>query len=448
MNRKNILTRRRFLTGTLGAAILGPYVITSDALGRDVRPSPSNRIGLGGIGVGGRGGGHMRAQAQFADVQVLAVADVDKNRRLKHKQYIEGHYSKVLGSTYAGCDAYADFRELLDRPDIDAVVLGTPDHWHALGTIFAAKAGKDIYCEKPMASTIGDGRAASDAVTRYGRVFQTGSQERSRDNCRFACELVQNGRLGKIHTIRTFLPTGDKHSGATGPVPVPDGFDYDMWLGPAPWEPYHPRRCHGSFRWVMDYSDGELTDRGAHVNDIALLAAGPFLKGPATIEGRGTFIKDPLWDVPYKYHIEFTYANGVRFIVDSSNAPGDAICSITRAHRGILFEGDRGRLFVAIHGGALAADPPSLLQETIGPNEIHFGRSRDHRRNWIEAIKTRGETVAPAEDGHRTASFCHLTLIACRLQRKLKWDFETERFIGDDEANSMVNRPMRSPWHL
>jgi len=192
MNRKNSFTRRTFLTSAASAALVGPYIISSDALGRDIRPSPSNRIGMGGIGVGGRGGGHMRAQAQFPDVQVLAVSDVDKNRRLKNKKYIEGHYSKILGTTYAGCDDYADFRELLDRPDIDAVVLGTPDHWHALGAIFAARAGKDIYCEKPMASTIGDGRAAADAVRRYGRIYQTGSQERSRDNCRFACELVQN----------------------------------------------------------------------------------------------------------------------------------------------------------------------------------------------------------------------------------------------------------------
>jgi predicted dehydrogenase len=448
MNHKNSFTRRAFLKSAASAALVGPYVITSDALGRDLRPSPSNRIGMGGIGVGGRGGGHMRAQAQFPDVQVLAVSDVDKNRRLKNKQYIEGHYSKVLGTTYAGCDDYADFRELLDRPDIDAVVLGTPDHWHALGTIFAARAGKDIYCEKPMASEIGDGRAAADAVRRYGRIYQTGSQERSRDNCRFACELVQNGRLGKIHTVRTFLPTRDRRSGATGPQPIPDGFDYEMWLGPAPWEPYHGRRCHGSFRWIMDYSDGELTDRGAHTNDIALLAAEPFLKGPATIQGRGTFINDPLWDVPYQYHTEFNYASGVRFICSSEQAPPDIVCQITGDRRGIKFEGDRGWLFVAIHGGALKANPPSLLKETIGPGEIHFGRSRDHRRNWIEAIKTRGETVAPAEDGHRTASFCHLTRIACLLERKLVWDFEKEQFIGDDEANSMVHRPPRSPWVL
>ena len=448
MSRNVCITRRGLLKSVAAAALVGPYVITSDALGRDVRPSPANRIGVGGIGVGGRGGGHMRSLLQDADAQVLAVADTDKRRRDGNKTAIEQHYSKAQGTTYAGCASYADFRELLDRPDIDAVVIGTPDHWHSLVSIMAAKAGKDIYCEKPMSSIIADGRASADAVRRYGRVFQTGSQERSRDNCRFAAELVQNGRLGKIHTVRTFLPTGDKHSGATGPQPVPDGFDYNMWLGPAPWEPYQARRCHGSFRWIMDYSDGELTDRGAHTNDIALMAAEPFLKGPATIEGRGTFINDPLWDVPYKYNIEFTYASGIRFIVSSEQAPPDIVCSITGDRRGIKFEGDRGWLFVAIHGGALKADPPSLLQEKIGPGEIHFSRPRDHRRDWLDAIKTRGPTVAPAEDGHRTATFCHLTLIACQLERKLTWDFEAERFINDREANAMTHRPMRSPWAL
>ena len=448
MNGHGRITRRTLLRSLAATALAGPYVITSSALGAGVRPAASNRIGIGAIGVGGRGSDHVRGLVQDADVQVLAVSDADRGRLAGMKRYVEEQYTKQQGTTYAGCADYAEFRELLDRTDVDAVLIGAPDHWHGLMSAMAAKAGKDIYCEKPMASTIGDGRAAADAIRRYGRVFQTGSQERSRDNCRFACELVQNGRLGKIHTVRTFLPTGDQHSGATAPEPVPDGFDYSAWLGPAPWAPYHRRRCHGSFRWIQDYSDGELTDRGAHVNDIALLAAGPFLKGPATIEGRGTFIKDPLWDTPYQYHIEFTYANGVRFIVDSSNAPGQEVCGITGEHRGILFEGDRGKLFVAIHGGALAATPPSLIQEVIGPGEIHFGRPRDHRRNWIEAIKTRGPTVAPAEDGHRTATFCHLTIMACVLERKLTWDFQAERFVNDDQANRMIQRPLRSPWRF
>ena len=447
MVRKAGVSRRDFLKGA-AAVVAAPYVLTSTALGAAGRPPASERIVMGAIGVGGRGTNNMKTFLGFGEVQVVAVCDADRNRLRAAKKRVEERYSKDAPGTYAGCKDYSDFRELLERPDIDSVVIATPDHWHGLISARAAKAGKDIYCEKPMASTIGDGRAAADAVRRYGRVFQTGSQERSTANCRYACELVQNGRLGKIHTVTTFLPTGDRHSGAAGPMPVPDGFDYDMWLGPAPWGAYHPRRCHGSFRWILDYSDGELTDRGAHANDIALLGAGPFLKGPATIQGSGTFIKDPLWDTPYQYHIEFTYASGVRFIVDSSNSPGEEVCGITGDHRGVLFEGDRGQLFVAIHGGALMADPPSLLKSVIGPGEVHLGRSPGHSQDWVRAIKTRGPTMAPAEDGHRTASFCHLCTIACQLERKLKWDFQAERFINDEEANRMIHRPKREPWRI
>jgi hypothetical protein len=441
------ISRRALLKGALAAAA-APYVVPGSALGFGARPSPSNRVCVASIGIGGRGGGLMGGLLGNPEVEVLAVCDTDTTRRNTAKQRVVDRYSKEAPGTYAGCRDYKDFREVLARTDIDGVVIATPDHWHGLLTTMAAKAGKDMYCEKPMASVIADGRAAADAVKRYGRVFQTGSHERSTASIRYACELVRNGRLGKVHTIRTFLPTGNKSSGATGPEPIPEGLDYDMWLGPAPYVPYHSKRVFGNFRWIMDYSDGELTDRGAHVNDIALLGAGPLLVGPVEIEGRGTFLKDPLWDVPYEYHIEFTYANGLKFIVDSGDAPGDVRCNITGASRGILFEGTEGKVFVAIHGGALAADPPSLLKSVIQPNEVQLGRSVGHQQDWVNAIRTRGPTMAPAEDGHRTSSFCHLCLTACILRRKLKWDLVAERFINDPEANGFVTRPMRPPWHL
>jgi predicted dehydrogenase len=442
------LTRRRFLAAAAAAAASAPYVITSAALGAGGRPAASNRIGLASVGVGGRGGYLLRGTLGDSDCMVLGVCDADASRLSSAKDTVQQRYTQEMGRTYAGCKDYRDFREVLARPDVDAVVIATPDHWHGMLSMMAAKAGKDIYCEKPVASTITDGRASADAVRRYGRVFQTGSHERSTASIRYACELVRNGRLGKLHTVRTFLPTGQKSSGATGAEPVPAGFDYNMWLGPAPWAPYHRRRCHGSFRWVQDYSDGELTDRGAHVNDIALLGAGPFLKGPATIEGRGKFLDDPLWDVAYEYHIEWTFANGIRWICSSDDAPVQVICNITKAHRGVLFEGTDGWVFVAIHGGALSASRPDLLKEVIGPDEVRLGRSIGHLQDWLRAIKTRGPTMAPAEDGHRTASFCHLCNIACILHRKLVWDFDKERFIDDDSANAMTHRPPRSPWRL
>jgi predicted dehydrogenase len=433
------MTRRRLLKGVATASLSGPFIVSASALGAGDRPAPSNRLGVGVIGTGGRGGGHVRSLLEEKDVQVLAVCDVDTRHRDGNKKAVEDRYSRDAPGTYAGCASYGDFREVLARSDIDGIVIGAPDHWHALMSVLAAKAGKDIYCEKPMASVIRDGRASADAVRRYGRVFQTGSQERS-GGARFACELVRNGRLGKLHTIRTSLPM-EPHclapQGDARPMPVPEGFDYDLWLGPAPWEPYTDKRCPFNFRWITDYSDGELTDRGAHVNDIALWGAGPRLVGPVEIAAtEGKFRQDTLWNVPIHFHLEYTYAGGLKIICESSG------------QRGIRFEGTDGWVFVHIHGGRLEAQPESLLRETIGPNEINLRRTRGHMRDWIDAMKTRENPVAPAEDGHRTASFCHLGLIALLVQRKLRWDLEKEQFLGDREATAMVSRPMRAPWHL
>jgi len=438
MSHMNLLTRRALLKGAgaaAAAAALGPYFVRPSALGAGERPAPSNRIGAAVVGTGGQGGGHVGALCGQPDVQLLAVCDADRGRREGHKQAVEGRYAKEAPGTYAGCGCYADFREVMARTDIDAVLIATPEHWHALVAIAAAKSGKDIYSEKPMAGTIAEGRAAADAVKRYGRVFQTGSQERS-GQARLACELVRSGRIGKLQTIRTYLPCDNYTQGDVRPQPVPDGFDYDMWLGPRPWEPYTPQRCHFNFRWILDYSDGELTDRGCHVNDIALWGAGPLLRGTVDIQGTGRFRQDPLWNVPTQFHIEYTFAGGLKIITDTSGP------------RGIKFEGTEGWIFVAIHGGHLTAEPASVLKSAIGPNDIELHRSKGHHRDWIEAIKTRGPTVAPAEAGHRTASFCHLGLIALLTGRKIRWDWDNERFVNDPEAQRHVHRPMRPPWRL
>jgi predicted dehydrogenase len=440
--RARVYGRRAFLKALAagGAAVAFPTIVRAKALGKDGAVAASDRIALGNIGVGGRGGFLLGWFLADSDVQVRVVCDVDASRREAARKRVDVQYGGT-GAGVKNCDACGDFREVLARGDIDGVVVAAPDHWHAMLTILAARAGKDVYCEKPMASVIADGRAAADAVRRYGRVFQTGSHERSTASVRYACELVRNGRIGKVHTIRTFLPTGDKHSRADGPVTVPEGFDYDRWLGPAPWAAYHPQRCHGNFRWVTDYSDGELTDRGAHVNDIALLGAGPLLTGPVEIEGTGKCIDDPIWDVPYEYHIEFTYASGLKIIVDSGGP---------ESGRGIRFEGTDGWIFVAIHGGALSASSPSILKSKIDVGEVQLGRSIGHGADWLHAIRTRGPTMAPAEEGHRTASFCHLSLVAVLLRRKLKWDLQREVFLDDEEANHMpmIRRPMREPWCL
>ena len=437
MTTRGRITRRRFLRSAAVAAA-APAVLTWPAATARGQASPSNRIVMGFIGVGGRGGGLLRSTLGRYDVQVVAVADVDRGRRERARSGVEQSYAADSrpATGVAGCN---DFREVLARDDIDAILTATPDHWHALISIAAAKAGKDIYCEKPLANSIAEGRAVVEAVGRYGTVFQTGTQERS-GRARIACELVRNGRLGKLHTIHTYLPTSHRQTDNHAPEPVPEGFDYNMWLGRAPWAPYHPLRCHGNFRWNRDYAIGELTDRGAHVNDIALWGAGPLLTGPVEIEGTGVFPKQGLWNSAIDYHIEYRYASGLRIITDSQNPDGSAPA------RGIKFVGTDGWLFVHIHGSAMEASRESILRETIGESEIHLHRSPGHFEDFIRAVRTRGETVAPPPESHRTASFCHLGHTAILLRRKLTWDPDAEQFLGDAEANRMVRPPCREPW--
>ena len=432
--RKNDISRRGFLK-TVGAVTAGaaafPYVIPSSALGADGNVAPSNKIVMGAIGTGGQGSGNMRAFMANPRVQMVAVCDVDTGRRNAAKETVDKNY----GNT--GCAAFNDFRELLARDDIDAVCIGTPDFWHGLIAIAAAKAGKDMYCEKPLVNTIAEGRAVCNAVKRYGRVLQTGSQERSGNNARFTAELVRNGRIGKLHTIHVNLPWDDRDLNVKPePMPVPEGFDYNMWLGPTPWFPYTEKRCHFWFRYILEYSGGEVTDRGAHVIDLGQLGHGADDSGPVEVVGKGDFIRDGLFDCAVKYQFDFTYADGVKMLC-TSNGP-----------RGIKFEGTNGWIFIHIHGGHLEADPPSLLRETIGPNEIHVGRSPGHHQNFLDCVRLRTKPAADAEIGHRTATVCHLGDIAIRLGRKLRWDPAKEHFMGDEEANKMLSRPMRSPWCL
>ncbi len=426
------INRRDFLKKTTHLAVgtmSFPYVVAASALGRDGRAAPSERVVMGCIGTGGRGTGNMQGFLSTGQAQVVGLCDVDSRRMKKAQDLLASRYDT------RGCPGYKDFRELLERDDIDAVSIATPDHWHALVSVAAAKAGKDIYCEKPLAYSVAEGRAAVAAVRRYNRILQTGSQERS-GRARAACEIVLNGRIGRLKAIRTNLPVDGHRCGPQPVMRVPGGFDYDMWLGPAPWAPYTRRRCHGSFRWHRDYSDGELTDRGAHVNDIALWGAGPFLKGPVEIEGQGEFPADGLWNTASAYKIRYSYANGIEWLL------------ISEGPRGIRFEGTEGWIFVHIHGAKLEAEPESVLRSVIGPDEIHLPESPGHHLNFLRSVKSREDPVAPVEAGHKTATFCHIGNIALLLKRKLLWDPDAERFINDQQANRMLGRPMRSPWQL
>lgn len=441
------LPRRDFLKRAAGmaagAVLWGPALIPGSVLSAN---APSRRITLGFIGVGGQGISNLRGFIANPDVQVVAVCDVETGSneygsyfwgrdlgREPARKIVEEHYARASRTgSYQGCDAYTDFRELLDRQDIDAVVIGTPDHWHVPIAIAAARAGKDIYCEKPLSLTITEGRGLVDTVKRYGRVFQTGSQQRSNARFRFACELARNGRLGQLHTVHTWLRKG-RALGIQPTMPVPSGFDYDMWLGPAPEAPYTQMRCHYNFRFIRDYSGGEMTNFGAHDLDIAQWGLGMDETGPVAIEGHADYPAEGLFNLPLNFEVEYTYANGVKLKNHSEGS-------------GVRFEGSDG--WVYVNRSTIEASPPSLLSTAIGPDEIHLYESRDHKRNFLDCIKTRELPIASAEIGHRSATVCHLGNIAMRLGRRLEWDPAREQFVDDPAAASLTARSMRAPWHV
>ena len=436
MARGKQVTRRQFVKRA-GAAIAAPYVLPSLARAASglPRPAPSERITMGLIGCGGMGRGNLNGFLGMPDVQVLAVCDPDTVQRNAAKNSVEQRYAKETESgSYKGCDSYVDFRELLARDDIDTIIQATPDHWHALVVVNAARSGKDIYGEKPLSLTIQQGRVMSDTVARYGRVFQTGSQQRSDGRFRFACELVRNGRIGKVHKVTCGLPTGPT-TDAKPPLPVPDGFVYDMWLGPAPAVPYCDGRTHWNFRWILDYSGGQVTDWGAHHIDIAHWGLGLQETGPIEVEGEGEFPTEGLWNAATNYRFMAKYRTGVE--ITMTNA----------FENGVKWEGEHGWVFVS--RGRIDAHPKSLLQEEIGPGEVHLPRSSGgHRRNFIDAVRSRREPIAPIEQAHRTITVAHLGNIAMQLGRKVRWNPDTERFIDDPQAERMRDRAMREPWRL
>lgn len=428
--------RRNFIrTGIMSiiGSMIAPAIIPSTALGLGGRVAPSERIVMGAIGLGIMGSGNMRSFLGPSYVQMVAVCDVDGKRVENARNTVERHYeARTENGSYSGCDTYQDFRELLARYDIDAVCISTPDHWHALQSIMAVKAGKDVYCEKPLTHRIQEGRVLSDTVARYGAVLQTGSQQRSSEKFRFACELVRNERIGKLKRIHVRLPSA-RRIGPQPEMPVPEDFNYDMWLGPAPWSPYTKERCHYNFRFNFDYGGGQMTNFGAHNLDIAQWGNGTQYSGPVEVEGTGEFPTTGIYNVPVRYKINYKYANGVELLCDSTGF--DA-----------LFEGTDG--WVRVNRGRIDANPKSLLNSPILPHEEHLYESQSHRVNFLDCVRTRRQPIANAEIGHRTATMCHLGNIACLLGRKLNWNPETERFVNDPEADRLLSREYRPPWAL
>jgi len=440
VNRSIRTNRRTFLAHTAAGAAAGiaaPYFVRPSALGLAGAVAASERIVMGCIGTGGMGKGDMNAFMGFPDVQVIAVCDVDTAHRNEAKGLVDKKYGNQ------DCAAFKDFRELLAKKEIDAVTVTTPDHWHALASVAAAKAGKDIYCEKPLANSVAEGRAIVKAVGENNRILQTGSHERSGGNARYACELVRNGRIGKLHTIRINLPCDDDHHKQAMAIkdlpptqPVPEGFDYDMWLGHTAVAPYHEKRCHFWWRFNLAYGGGEMTDRGAHVIDLGQLGHGTDDTGPTEIVASGTRNEGSLYNAFWTYKFSNKFADGVTMIGQSEG------------QRGLKFEGDSGWIFIHVHGAKLEASSPAILQEKIGEGEIQLGRSPGHQRNFIDCVKSRATPMAPAEAGHRTASLCHLNNIAMIVGRPLKWDPAKEQFLGDDEANKLLKPAMRMPWSV
>ena len=423
------LNRRRFLAGA-AAGLAAPYVVPSSAMGLAGTVAPSNRIGVGCIGVGGKGTHGMRNLLGLQDAQVIAVCDVERETR---------DNAARLANLPPGA-AYNDFRELLARTDIDAVQVATPDHWHVLAAIAAVEAGKDVYCEKPLSNTIAEGRALVNTVQRYGAVFQHGIQLRSIRNVRFACELVRNGRIGTLQKVVIGSPPG-LETGDHPPEAVPEGFDYDMWLGPAPYAPYTPWRVKlpgqlPGWYFISDYSkSGWIAAFAVHDIDIAHWGMDTELTGPVEVEGEGVFPRQGLYDTVLTYRLEYRYANGITLVITSTD----------QNPHGVRFVGTEGWIFTR---SGIDAEPKSLLGEVIGPNEVHLDESRLHEENFVDCVKTRSETITPAEVAHRSTSVGLIGGIALKLHRKLRWDPGLERFVDDPEANELLTYAMRAPWRL
>ena len=457
MKNKTVLSRRNFLkiTGTtVGGMAVMPSIVPSSVRGPY---APSNRINIGFIGMGRIAREHnFPGVAKHPQAHILAVCDLDSKRLEDARRLVETFYAEKRGEKYTGVRTYANYRELLADKEIDAVVISTPDHWHGLIAIEAALAGKHIYLEKPCTLTHEEGRILSNVVHRTGVVFQLGTQQRSWEQFRRACELVRNGRIGELKHIQVGLPV-DPSCGEEPEMPVPPNLNYEMWLGPARWAPYtekrvHPQHDYSRPGWlrIEDYCLGMITGWGVHHMDIVHWGMGTEYTGPVTISGRAEFPQSGLWTVHGKYKVDAYYANGVHVEI-SDDFPN-----------GVRFEGTEGWIFVTRgnysvtssdpnkKGGhadsPLQASNPSLLTSKISDTEIHLYKSTDHHGNWLSCIQTGLPPLCPVETGHRSTAVCIISHIAMKLGRTLHWDPLRERFINDDEANAMLSRHQRYPY--
>ncbi|MBL7700597.1 MAG: Gfo/Idh/MocA family oxidoreductase [Chitinophagaceae bacterium] len=466
MKKQNIsFSRRTFLknsisaaTGTMVFANI-PTIVPASVIGKH---APSNRINIGAIGTGRISTTHDIPGVWNDDrANVIAVCDLDSNRAKQAKKLVDDHYSKKKGKTYDGVKTYGNYQELINNKDIDAVLISTPDHWHVLPAIHAVRAGKDVYMQKPASLTIAEGRILSNEVQKSGRIFQIGSQQRSMPQFKKACELVRNGKIGKVHTVYVGLPVDDpKQSTVEKEMPVPSNLNYDMWLGSTPGVFYTEKRVHpqdGGYSrpgWLRceQFGAGMITGWGVHHFDIVNWGLDTEFTGPVEVSATAEFPPvGSLWDVHGPFKSEFSFANGVK-VLASNDYPN-----------GVKFVGSEGWIFVTRGNySATASDPvsksksskaldasdPRILTSEIAADGIHLYDSRDHHINWLDCIISRQKPITPIEVGHRACSVCLINHTSMKLKRKLYWDPQNERFKNDDEANTYLSRPQRPPYIL
>ncbi|MEA1786968.1 Gfo/Idh/MocA family oxidoreductase [Arenibacter sp. GZD96] len=451
------MQRRKFINNTLlssAATVAFPTIVPASVFGKN---APSNKINVGQIGCGRIGRYHdLPDTMQFDDARVMAVCDLDSNRLKDTKQLVDDFYFKKTGKKkYVDAKMYGDYRELLLNKDIDAVIISTPDHWHSQPAIEAAMAGKHIYLQKPTSLTIKEGQQLVKAVQETGVIFQVGTQQRSSAQFRVAAELVRNGRIGKLHTVKIGLP-GDPSGPDAPAMPVPANLNYEMWLGSAPEVPYteigvHPQTGYDRPGWLRleQYGAGMITGWGQHHYDSAAWGMDTELTGPISVEALAEFPKAGLWNVHGDFFVKHEYANGIT-VFTSGGYPN-----------GIRYEGSEGWIFVSRGDyNATATDPvdkeksskaldasdPNILTSTIGENEIHLYQSEDHHGNWLDCIKSKKTTISPVDIAHKMCSVCLISHIAMKFSRKLEWDPVAEQFVNDEEANALLSREQRRPY--
>ncbi len=429
--------RRDFLKtagGTLGAALC-PAFVPARALGRDGVVAPGDRITVACIGTGWQGGNNVDSFLEQPSAQVVAACDIDSDHLESARQAINRKYGNQ------DCKTYHEFEEVLARKDIDAVMLAVPDHWHGVLSTAALASGKDVYGEKPLAQNFAEGRAICEAVERYQRVWQTGSWQRSRDDFRRACELVVNGRIGKITRVKVVLPGGltdfDGLGDHDSPVPPPKTLDYKRWLGPAPEAPYCPARVHKTWRWNLDYGGGMLMDWVGHHVDTAHWGLGYDQTGPIEVTGTGQFLPSHrVWNAPSRFKVSARYATGVVMEISGGH----------EAKQGVTWYGEEGWIWVDRSG--IDAQPRSVLMSRIRPDEIRFERSTNHHRQFLECVKSRRRTLTPPDVALRSATPGYLGLISILTNTRILWNPDQQKIVDNPAAERLLSRPMRGPWHL